>query len=255
MREAAETLLTLPMPILALLLAGLVLWSRRGWSLVLIGTATLAFLGFSVPLTVAWLEAPLADAAPRFDAAAPGDAVAIVVPTAGVFADSQGGWWPSAGSIRRAVAGHALAERSGLPLVLIGGNPLGEAESEAASVARQLGLGGSEVLIESSARNSAETAAAAHTIAEQLGGEHVVLVTSPVHVARMVASLRHAGLRVSAYAPVPVAPPLQPLGALAPYLPSAGGLARSRAAMHEYLGIAWYLLNGDIAMADLELGL
>jgi len=242
------------MPILVLLLAGLVLWSRRGLSLVLIGGATLAFLGLSLPLAVVWLEAPLRDAAPRFDAAAPGDAVAIVVPTAGVFADSQGGWWPSAGSIRRAVAGQALAERSGLPLVLIGGRPLGEAESEAASTARQLGLSGPAVVIESSARNSAETAAAARLIAENLGGTRVVLVTSPIHVARMAASLRHVGLAVSAHAPAPVLPPDQPLGALAPYLPSAKGLARSRAAMHEYLGILWYLLNGDIAMADLELG-
>jgi uncharacterized SAM-binding protein YcdF (DUF218 family) len=254
MREVAETLFTLPIPILALLLAGLVLWSRRGLSLALTGTATLAFLGLSVPLAVAWLEAPLAAAAPRFDAAAPGDAVAIVVPTAGIFADSQGGWWPSAGSIRRAVAGRALAERSGLPLVLIGGSPLGEAESEAASVARLLGLAGPAILIESGARDSAETAAAARTIAERLGGAHVVLVTSPIHVARMAASLRHAGLVVSVHAPVPVAPPRQPLGALAPYLPSAEALARSRAAMHEYLGILWYLLNGDIAVADLELG-
>jgi hypothetical protein len=41
---------------------------------------------------------------------------------------------------------------------------------------------------------------------------------------------------------------------LAPYLPSAAGLAGSRAALHEYLGILWYLINGHIVMADLEPG-
>ena len=260
MREVTETLLTLPMPILAMLLLGLVLWLHRGWSLVLIGGATLAFLGLSVPLVATWLETQLGEAAPSFDVATPGDAVAIVVPTAGIFADSQGGWWPSSASIRRAVAGQALAERTSLPLVLIGGSPLGEAETEAVSVARQLDLVGPDrpddptVLIESGARNSAETAAAARTIAERLGGTHIVLVTSPVHVARMAANLRHVGLTVSAHAPAPHASPQQPLGVLAPYLPSAAGLAGSRAALHEYLGILWYLINGHIVMADLEPG-
>jgi uncharacterized SAM-binding protein YcdF (DUF218 family) len=254
MREIAETLTTLPMPILVLLLIGLVMWSRRGMSFVLMGGATVAFLGLSMPMTAAWLERPLSDAAPRFDPEAVRDAVAIVVPTAGVFADSQGGWWPSSGSVRRAVAGQALAERTGLPMVLIGGSPRGEAESEAVSVASQLGLTGPMVLVETDANNSSETATAARTMADRLGGSHVVLVTSPAHVARMAASLRHAGLEVSAHASAPILPPRQPLGALAPYLPSAEGLSHSRAVMHEYIGILWYLLNGDIAMADLELG-
>lgn len=258
MRALSETLLTLPMPILGLLLLGLAAWSRRRLSLALIGSATLAFLVLAMPMAADVLERPLAGGAAAFDAETA--ATVILVPTAGIFADPEGAWWPSATSIRRAVAGRALQSRTGLPLLLIGGSPAGESESEAATVARQLGLIGADrpasppVILETGARNSAETARAARLVVERLGGGRLVLVTTPIHMARMAASLRAVGLVVSGHAATAPPPLSRPLGGLEPYLPSAAGLARSGAALHEYLAILWYLLNGDLRFADLGAG-
>lgn len=259
MRALSETLLTLPMPILALLLVGLAAWSRRRLSLALIASATLAFLILAMPMAAGVLERPLADGAAVFDAETAA-ATVILVPTAGIFADPEGAWWPSATSIRRAVAGRALQQRTGLPLLLIGGSPAGESESEAVTVARQLGLIGADgpasppVILGTEARNSAETAEAARLVVERLGGGRLVLVTTPIHMARMAASLRAVGLVVSGHAAAAAVPLRRPLGTLEPYLPSAAGLARSGAALHEYLAILWYLLNGDLRLADLGAG-
>lgn len=250
MRDLVETFVTLPMPLIAMLVAGLALWRRRTLSLLLIGIATLALVALSVPLTGRALERPLITAALPYRPDARPAPAAIVVPTAGVFADSEGGWWSSAASIRRAVAGRRLQRESGLPLILVGGAPFGEAETEAAVVVRQLRLSAAGVVVETEAKNSIESAAGVARIMGRIGGDRVVLVTSPIHIARMAASLRHQGLHVTAVAAVAPSRPSR-LGRLAEYLPSAGGLARSRAAVREYVGILWYLMAGHIRLIDL----
>lgn len=268
LRELAETLTTLPVPLIALLVAGLLAWRRRRLSFALIAASAAGLVGFSLPITADLLEAPLESAAPAFDAAADGgqDEV-ILVPTAGIFADSEGSWWASSQSLTRAVAARALQESSGLPLVLIGGSPEDEAESEAVTVARQVGLipgldpgTGADgahrppVFMETAARNSAETAQAAKLILERLGAHRVVLVTEPRHVMRMAASLRHNGLEVLALAAHGAEAPRRPLGALTGFVPSAGGLNRSAKAVREYVAILWYLGQGHIRLSDLRAG-
>jgi len=260
MKDALEALLTLPVPLIVLLVLGLLLGRRSALGRGLVGLAALALVAFSLPLTADWLERPLAAAAPRFEAGGATAADMILVPTAGIYADPDGGWWPSAESVRRAVAGRALQRETGLPLVLIGGSPDGESESEALTVAREVGLlengadvgaGPPPVLLETAARDSFETARAAALIAGRLGAERVVLVTAPTHVARMAAALRAAGLAVSAAPSRGGAAAAGPFGRFAPLVPSVAGLARCRAAAHEYLGILWYLLNGRFALSDL----
>ena len=262
LRELAETLITLPVPLIALLVLGLLAWRRRRLSFALIALSALGLVGFSLPITTDLLEAPLESAAPAFDAAAAdrqAQAEVILVPTAGIFADSEGSWWASSQSVMRAVAGRKLQDSSGLPLVLIGGSPEDEAESEAVTVARQVGLIGRAdgarrppVFMETAARNSAETARAAKLILGRLGARRVVLVTEPAHVARMAASLRHNGLEVLALAARAAAPPRRPLGALTGFVPSAGGLNRSAKAVREYVAILWYLAQGHVRLSDLR---
>ena len=261
MRELAETLVTLPIPLIAVLVLGLMAWRRRRLSLILIGSATAALVGLSMPVVASLLERPLVAAAPAFDAAGDPPTAAIVVPTAGIYEDPAGGWWSSASSIRRAVAARKLQHDTGLPLLLIGGSPEGEDESEAMTVARQVGLigranGNAEppVYMETGARNSAETALAAKLLLERLGGNRVVLVTTPSHIARMAASLRRAGLEVSAHPARAPAKRRRPLGAAEAYVPSAKGLALSTAAVREYVAIVWYLANGYLQISDLRGG-
>ncbi len=259
MLEAAKDLLTLPIPLIGLLVVGVLVWRRRALSRVLVGIATLGLVGFSLPITADQLERPLTEVAPQYRPGASPEPAAILVPTAGIFADSTGAWWASSTSIVRAVAGRELQRQTGLPLLLVGGSPLGESESEAAVVARAVGLvAGFEptetppVLLESAARNSAETAQAAKQILERLGGNHVVLVTSPTHTARMAASLRRLGIEVSV-ATARRPPSLsQPFGRFQRFVPSAGGLNRSAGAVREYIGIVWYLFRGRFDFSDLR---
>ena len=74
-------------------------------------------------------------------------------------------------------------------------------------------------------------------------------MTSPKHVARMALALRRQGI-VSV-----VARPEQDERRHATrgpgLVPSYSGLKTTRAALYEYAGIAWYLMSGDIAIADL----
>ena len=66
----------------------------------------------------------------------------------------------------------------------------------------------------------------------------------------LAASLRHAGLGVTVATAAPVARP-HPLGGLADFVPSAGALAASGAAVREYAAILWYLIEGHFRLIDL----
>jgi len=261
MTDILRALSTVPIPLILLLAVGVLFYRRRFFGRGLVTAATVALLAMCLPVIGRLLEAPLIAAASVYDAsqnAQDANATAIVVPTAGIFADPAGFWWPASESVARAVAGRKLHAATGLPMLLIGGSPRGEAESEAMVVARATGLVDTDgtllpdVYLETAAQNSTETAAAAQPILDRLGAEHVVLVTSPTHTARMSASLRHLGYEVSIHIDEDTPMLVEPLGVLEPYIPSADGLSRSKGAIHEYLGILWYLLNGYLTVADLR---
>ena len=136
-------------------------------------------------------------------------------------------------------------------MILSGGSPNDETRSEAEVLASQLGLFGPGIILETEARSSYETAVHAARIMKMRGGDHILLVTSSVHIARMAASLRRQGLVVSA---VPVRswdgkPKL--VEWISDFLPSTRGLGRSRAAVHEYIAILFYMIHGRIRASDL----
>jgi len=259
MTEILRALSTVPIPLILVLVLGVLLGRRRRLGRILVIGATVALLAVCLPVVGRLLEAPLIAAAPIYDVSKNSNDAAIVVPTAGIFADASGTWWPASESIVRAVVGRKLHTTTGLPLLLIGGSPRGEAESEALVVARATGLVDANdrpvtgIYVETAAQNSTETAAAAQPILDRLGVKHVVLITSPTHTVRMSASLRHVGYSVSVHVDDDAPALVAPLGTLEPYLPSADGLSRSTGAVHEYLGILWYLLNGYLTVADLKL--
>ncbi len=256
--ELFRALATVPIPLVLLLIIGVLFWRRPILGRFLVTVTAFALLALCLPVVGRWLEAPLTSAAPLYDASIPDPNTAILVPTAGIFSDATGDWWAASEGIIRAAAGRKFHETTGMPLLIVGGRPTGETESEAAVTAQAVGLVTSVgqpvtgVYIETAARNSTETAAAAHPILDQLGIEHVVLITAPTHVARMAASLRHYGYRVSAHLERHAVVPDEPLGALAPYIPSGDGLSRSTGAAREYVGIVWYLLRGYLTVSDLR---
>lgn len=138
-----------------------------------------------------------------------------------------------------------LHHRSGLPLLLSGGRPLGERESEAALMDRALRsqFGITARWLEEESRNTGENAA---RVAQLLRAEElrrVVLVTHAMHMPRAVRSFRRHGLT-----PLPApthfysAPDHRP--AWFAFLPAGGALLASGMACYELLGLAWYSISG-----------
>ena len=250
MRAVLETLIALPIPLFFLVAMGLVFWKKRRLSFALISGATVLMIGFSMPIVADFLAQPLVLNRAPMENLNSSRNVAILVPTAGIFRDSNGKWWSNNTGIERAATGQRWSQELELPLILSGGSPNDETRSEAEVLASQLGLFGPDIILETEARNSFETAVRTARITQMLGGDHILLVTSSVHMARMAASLRRQGLVVFA---VPVRPTdgKPKLEWISDFLPSTGGLGRSRAAVHEYIAILFYMIHGRIRAFDL----
>jgi len=256
----ARTLLDIfviwPMPAVWLTFAGLLIFCRRlGRALLALG-AVLLVVG-SMPVTGQTMLAILASGAPRYESGRtdPATLDAVVVPLSGAFGDPAERWWPLPGSIVRTVRGQHLQRETGLPLMVLGGAPLpGQTEPEAVAVQRLISLD-AEVSVESTARDSYETARA---VAAQLARmplperpRRVLLVSSSSHIMRMSASLRRFGVGVVG-APLAYAEDLRLMRAdILDFVPSARGMGNVRVALREFVGIGWYLVTGRIRLRDL----
>lgn len=256
MRTLFDIFLVWPMPALWILLPGLVLLRRRaGKILVLVGGVLL--LAGTTPVAGNFLFGILENGAAEFDgrAASSQRFDAIVVPLAGAYEDPAGRWWPMPGSVARTVRGQQLQAETGLPLLVIGGAPLpGQTEPEAVSVQRVITLT-PDTVVESSARDTFETAQAVSRWLQMSGERNrpprVIIVTGGSHVMRMAASLRRFGIDVAA----PPARRYEDARIARSFwldlVPSARGAGRVRRALHEFVGIGWYLADGRIGLRDL----
>ena len=196
MLDVIPGLLVLPLPILWLLLLGVVLWRWKRLSRAAFAVATAVFVAISLPASGNFLMSSLKNGAPPYDGEGPRGAHAILVPTGGIFDDGTGRWWPTSLSARRLTLGLRHQERLGLPLIISGGSPKAGQPPEAETLAEHFGLRAPEVLVEPTARNSSETAAAVAAMLIDTPAPRVILVTSPSHITRMSAALRHHGIEV-----------------------------------------------------------
>ena len=245
MRYILENFLSVPVPLIILLVLGVFFWNYRRLSFVLIVFATGFLVILSLPVTSRVLTYPLSmeqylDSGQEVDA--------VLVPTAGMFLDPSGRWWSNNTGVVRAVRGRQLSQQLDIPLIISGGSPETEPVSEAEVLVEQLGLGGETLIVEKDADNTWETAVAVSSIMSSLGGGRVLLVTSPAHLKRMAATLRAQGLGVSVVAS------RFPNKKKAAYgwIPSAAGMGASRGALREYIAIMYYLMNRYIKVSDLS---
>ena len=109
----------------------------------------------------------------------------------------------------------------------------------------ELGVPAEVVLTEERSRNTYQNAVETSRILAREGWHSLLLVTSASHMPRAHAVFQSRGLEVIA-APTDfqVAAYAQP--AILDWIPTAGGLGRTTAALHEYLGIGVYRLRGWI---------
>jgi uncharacterized SAM-binding protein YcdF (DUF218 family) len=151
----------------------------------------------------------------------------------------------SAAALGRVVEGVRLYKTiPGSKLLLSGGgifDPVPDAEVMA-QIAGLLGVKPQDISLETDSRDTADEA---KIVAEMIGREKFILVTSAAHMPRSMALFRKRGLQ-----PIPAPADFQAREAQRPapgrFFPKATSLLRVETAVHEYLGLAWAWLRGEI---------
>ncbi len=151
----------------------------------------------------------------------------------------------SAAALGRVVEGVRLYKTiPGSKLLLSGGrvfDPVPEAEVMA-QIAELLGVKSQDISQESDSRDTADQAA---IIGKRIGRERFILVTSAAHMPRSMALFKKRGLQ-------PIPAPTDFLSREGPgadpgrFFPHASCLSGVETAWHEYLGLAWAWLRGEI---------
>jgi uncharacterized SAM-binding protein YcdF (DUF218 family) len=151
----------------------------------------------------------------------------------------------NAAALGRVVEGVRLHKTiPGSKLLLSGGrvfDPVPEAEVMA-QIAELLGVKPQDISLESDSRDTADQA---ELIAKMLGREKFILVTSAAHMPRSMALFRKRGLH-----PIPAPSDFRVRVAWrfdpGNFFPRASSLGELETAAHEYLGLAWAWLRGEI---------
>lgn len=151
---------------------------------------------------------------------------------------------PGAMTLIRLQYGARLHRLTHLPLLVSGGKPGGETESEALLMARYLEqeLATPVRWQEDKSNNTAENAALSAALLRQAGVTRILLVTDAIHMPRAVRVFRQTGLGVT---PAPTRFLSRKPWSLMDFLPGGEGLRRSNYALHEWLGLLWYKLRYD----------
>ena len=184
------------------------------------------------------LEAPYESlAAPR------GDVIVLLGGgVSGGAPDLSGPGTPSGDTWARIGTAARLQGRLGVPVIVSGGKVFAGKAAEAPIVARilvDLGVPADRVVIEEKSRDTRENALYTAGIARRAGYRNPVLVTSAYHMRRAVASFRRAGLEAS---PCPAGFRTWAGKSYGPddFLPDAGSLRGSSAALREYAALLVY---------------
>lgn len=241
-----------PLSVIVLLaLAGLWLISRRdsrrlGLGRLLLATSLLFLVGVSYGSSD-WLMKPLEQRYASYVPSA-GDSIEfVVVLGAGHTADPKlpitSQLNPTA-VVRLCEGVRVQRLHPGSKLVLSGGREDDEfphAEMMA-KLARALGVRDEEIVV---ATGSRDTVGEARALKPVLGDAPFVLVTSASHMPRSMAIFRRVGLDPI---PAPTAHHVKASGGMGPgtFFPGALAIRKTELAIHEYLGLVWAWIRGQI---------
>lgn len=244
--NALASFLLPPMSLVLLALLGYLLQRhhrKTGTALVLL--SVLLLIGMSTPAGSRLLIKPLQERyVPVADPRGSG-AQAIVVLGGGrdiLSPEDANRDRPSTETLMRLRHGARLHRLTGLPLLVSGGNPDGQGESEAVVMARSLDedFRVKTTWIEDTSDNTAQNARHSAAMLKEAGIQRILLVTDAIHMRRAEQIFQRAGFEV-----VPAPTAFKKRGPLTPasYIPKAEHLKDSHYALHEWIGVVWYRLR------------
>ncbi len=215
---------------------------RRLRSGTTVGALALVWLWlWSMPVTGHWLASQIEGKFPQVPIAAVPHAQAIVVLGGAVSPSSGKSTEISLGRAGRVWYAAKLFHAGKAPLVLLSGG--GDLERQAFSEARamavfmhDLGVPEQAIALEETSRNTRQNAAFSATLLKTRGFEHILLVTSALHMPRALALFKAQGLEVTP-APTDFEASQEPPSGLLAWLPDAGALNGSALAMKELVGL------------------
>jgi uncharacterized SAM-binding protein YcdF (DUF218 family) len=217
-----------------------------GMRILIAGVLALLVLAYS-PLGN-WLLLPLSERFPAWQAQGRAPDGIIVLGGAIDSERSQArGSLEMDASAERIVAMLQLARRFPAARIVFSGgsnNLIGDSVPEApiaGDLLEDFGTVRSRIVLESESRTTAENAAFTRELVAPKPGERWLLVTSAFHMPRAVGAFRKAGFEVEAY---PVDWRTRGWSdAWTPFGSASAGLARSDAAVHEWIGLIAYWLT------------
>ncbi len=251
--SAAQIIWTIASPLnltlILLLLGTLLLWSRwRRLGTWLLSALALALLAIAVLPIGTWVLAPLERQFPVFENAAETSVSGIVL-LSGAAVDLG-----ISRQVGHAVPGHAadrLVEFMRLAraypkarLLICGGNAGKDGSREGPLIAEYLisrGFPRGRFMVEDASIDTYENAVLGRKLAQPKAGEKWLLVTSAWHMPRAVAAFRGQNWPVVAAPPMPIK---GGSGGFSLHFRLGGGLRQVKTALHEYLGLLAYRLNG-----------
>jgi uncharacterized SAM-binding protein YcdF (DUF218 family) len=223
---------------LALLLAQL----RRLRISKVLGVLALVWLWlWSMPVATHWLTSQIEGQFSQSPMASVPHAQAIVVLGGTVTPPSGKSTEINLGRAGRVWYAARLFHADKAPLVLLsGGGDLGhQAFSEAHAMAvflQDLGVPAQAIVLEEASRNTRQNAAFSASLLKARGLEHILLVTSALHMPRAFALFKAQGLQVTP-APTDFEASQEPPSGLLAWLPDASALNGSALAMKELVGL------------------
>ena len=239
-----STLLLPPLNLLLAALLGLLLTRRRpllGKSLL---TSSLLLLWLSATPYFAEGALHLLEGAPKTLDTQAHRADAIVVLGGGTYFHAAEYATDTVGdnTLVRLRYGATLQRKTGLPLLVSGGRPLGNDLSEAQQMKTVLENEFAIPVnwIEESSNNTLENARHSFPMLQQAGVRRIYLVTHAWHMPRAARAFQAAGFEVI---PAPTAFTTRYQTDLLSFLPRATSLADSSNFMHEVIGLLWYWLK------------
>jgi uncharacterized SAM-binding protein YcdF (DUF218 family) len=219
-------------------------WPRAGRIVAAGGLAALAFLSTTGGAQL--FVAPLENLTAPLQAPERSGAQAIVVLAAGSVqrAPEYGNRdIPDYTALARLRYGARLQRRTGLPMLVSGGNRAedrGYAKADAMAAALREDFGVPVEWIESRSRDTGENAIFSAALLRVAGVKRILLVTDAMHMPRARTAFERAGLEVVSAPTIFFGRQAQSLSG---WLPSAEGMRRSWYAVYEWIGIAWYRLR------------